>query len=182
VNLVKASASYSPYGLLKGLIKGDVDAQARGLIGSSIATGVALLALEGSITGGGPVDYRKQQTLAATGSQPYSVRIGGNYISYHRFEPVGLVMGLVADAVHGVATGDSEAVTSSKADNAVAHIERNLSELPFMFGLTAIVDALKDTSGKRIDGFIARQVGSFFPAGVATSPKDWTALCAIRPA
>jgi hypothetical protein len=77
------------------------------------------------------------------------------------------MMGLVADAVHGMKTGDSEAVTSSKADTAVAHIERNLSELPFMFGRSSIVDALKDTSGKRIDGFIARQVGSFIPAGVA---------------
>ena len=113
------------------------------------------------------MDYRKQLTLAATGWQPYSVRIGGNYIPYRRMEPVGLVMGLVADTVHSIKTGDSEAVTSSKADTAVAHIERNLSELPFMFGLTSIVDALKDTSGKRIDSFIARQVGSFIPAGVA---------------
>jgi hypothetical protein len=34
-------------------------------------------------------------------------------------------------------------------------------------GLSSIVDALKDTSGKRINSFIARQVGSFIPAGVA---------------
>jgi hypothetical protein len=36
-----------------------------------------------------------------------------------------------------------------------------------MYGLSSVVDALKDTSGKRIDNFIARQVGSFIPAGVA---------------
>ncbi len=76
-------------------------------------------------------------------------------------------MGLVADTIHGMKTGDSEQVTSSKADTAVAHIQRNLSDLPFMFGLSSIVDALKDTSGKRIDNFIARQVASFIPAGVA---------------
>jgi hypothetical protein len=167
INLVKASGEFSPYGLIKGLAKGDVDATARGAIGSSIAVGIAALAIEGSITGGGPIDFRKKQTLEATGWQPYSVKIGNKYISYHRFEPLGLTMGLVADAVHGIKQGDSEAVTTSKADTAVAHIERNLSSLPFMYGLSSIVDALKDTSGKRVDSFIARQAASFIPAGVA---------------
>jgi hypothetical protein len=167
MNLVKASAEVSPYGLLKGIVKGDADLAARGAIGSSIAAGVAALALEGHITGGGPIDFRKKQTLEATGWQPYSIKIGNKYIAYHRFEPLGLVMGLVADTVHGAKLGDSTEVTSSKADNAVAHIERNLSDLPFMYGLSSIVDALKDTSGKRIDNFIARQLGSFIPAGVA---------------
>lgn len=167
INLVKASGQFSPYGLIKGLAKGDVDATSRGLIGSSIAAGIALLAMEGHITGGGPVDFRKKQTQEATGWQPYSVKIGNKYVSYHRFEPLGLVMGLVADTVHGIKTGDSEAVASSKADTAVAHIERNLSDLPFMYGLSSIVDALKDTTGKRVDNFIARQVGSFIPAGLA---------------
>lgn len=167
INLVKASGEFSPYGLLKGLAKGDVDATSRGLIGSSIAAGIAVLALDGSITGGGPVDFRKKQTLEATGWQPYSMKIGNRYFAYHRFEPLGLVMGLVADTVHGMKTGDSEVVASSKADTAVQHIERNLSDLPFMYGLSSIVDAAKDTTGKRLDNFIARQVGSFVPAGVA---------------
>lgn len=167
INLVKASGEFSPYGLLKGLAKGDADATSRGLVGSSIAAGIAVLALEGQITGGGPVDYKKKQTLEATGWQPYSVKIGNRYIAYHRFEPLGLVMGLVSDVIHGMKTGDSEQVTSSKADTAVAHIQRNLSDLPFMYGLSSIVDALKDTSGKRVDNFVARQVASFVPAGVA---------------
>jgi hypothetical protein len=167
INLVKASAEFSPYGLIKGLAKGDVDATSRGVIGSGIAAGIAALALEGHITGGGPVDFKKKQTLEATGWQPYSLKIGNKYIAYHRLEPLGLVMGLVADAIHGMKMGDSEQVSSSKADTAVAHIERNLSDLPFMFGLSSIVDALKDTSGKRIDNFIARQVAGFIPAGVA---------------
>jgi ADP-Ribosyltransferase in polyvalent proteins len=167
LNLVKASGEFSPYGLIKGLAKGDVDATSRGMIGSSIAAGIALLALEGHVTGGGPIDFKKKQTKEATGWQAYSLKIGNKYIAYRRFEPLGLAMGLVADAVHGIKTGDSEAVASSKADTAVAHIERNLSDLPFMYGLSSIMDALKDTTGKRIDNFIARQAGSFIPAGVA---------------
>lgn len=167
INLVKASGEVSPYGLLKGALTKNPDLIARGLIGSSIAAGVAALALEGHVTGGGPIDFRKKQTLESTGWQPYSLKIGDRYVSYHRFEPLGLVMGLVADAVHGAKLGDSEEVTNSKVDNAISHIERNASDLPFLFGLSSVVDALKDTSGKRIDNFIARQVASFIPAGVA---------------
>jgi hypothetical protein len=167
INLLKASAEFSPYGLAKGIAKGDVDATSRGVIGSSIAAGIALLALEGHITGGGPVDLRKKQTLQATNWQPYSVKIGNRYVSYHRFEPLGQVMALVADAVHGMHSGDSEAVASSKADSAVAHIARNVSDFPFMMGLTSLVDSLKDTTGNRLDNFVARQVASLIPAGVA---------------
>jgi hypothetical protein len=167
IDLVKASGEFSPYGLLKGIVKSDADLTARGIIGSSIAAGVAALALEGHITGGGPIDFRKQQTLKATGWQPYSLKVGGRYISYHRFEPLGLVMGLIADTVHGIKLGDSNEITSSKADTALAHIERNVSDLPFLYGLSSIVDALKDASGKRIDNFISRQIASFIPAGVA---------------
>lgn len=166
-NLAKASAEFSPYGLFKGLVKGDVDAQARGLIGSSLAAGIAYLALNGLVTGGGVVNWRKKQTEEAAGFQPYSLKIGDKYYAYHRWEPLGLVFGLVADAVHGMKTGDSEMVSQSKADNAVTHIERNLSDLPFLFQLSSIVDAIKDTSGKRIDNFIARQIASFIPAAVA---------------
>ena len=164
INLAKATAEYSPIGLLRGTLKGDVDAQARGLVGSTLAAGIAYLALNGHVTGGGPTDLKKRETLEATGWQPYSVKIGDRYYSYHRAEPLGLAIGLTADAVHGMKTGDSEVVSQSKADTAVAHIIRNLESLPFLFQLSAITEALHDPSGKRIDSFIAKQIASFVPA------------------
>ena len=167
LNLIKASGEFSPYGLAKGLWAGDIDATSRGLVGSSIAAGIALLAMNGHITGGGPVDLKKKASLQATGWAPYSVRIGNKYISYHKFEPLVLVMSLIADTVHGATTGDSEAISNSKADTAVAHISRNLHDLPFMYGLTSLIDTLNDTSGKRANNFIARQVASFVPAVVS---------------
>lgn len=167
VNLVKASGEFSPYGLVKGLVSGDTNQQASGLIGSSLATGIAYLALNGHITGGGPIDFRKKETLESTGWQPYSVKIGGKYVSYHRFEPLGLALGLVADAVHGIHSGDNENVAQSKVDNALSHIQRNVTDFPFLMGLSNLVDAIKDTSGKRVNNFISRQVAGFVPAAVA---------------
>jgi len=168
VNLFKATITHAtPYELLNGIAKGDTDALARGIVGSSIAASLAALALSGHITGGGPTDYRKEETLRATGWQPYSVKIGDKYYSYRRFEPVGLAAGLVADAVHGAQNGDSEVVAQSKTDSAVKHIMRNLDDFPFMGTLANLLQAIHDPVGGRAQSFINREAGSLVPAGVA---------------
>jgi hypothetical protein len=167
VNLVKASLTHAtPYELLNGL-KGDTDALARGVLGSSISAAIAYLAINGSITGGGPTDYKKEETKRSTGWQPYSVKIGNTYVSYRRFEPLGLAMGLIADAIHGNQSGDSEVVAQSKTDTAVKHIMRNLDDLPFMGTLSNLLQAIHDPIGGRAQSFLNREAGSSIPAGVA---------------
>jgi hypothetical protein len=189
VNLVRASLTHAtPYELLNGIAKGDTDALARGVLGSSISAAIAYLALNGTITGGGPTDYRKEETKRATGWMPYSVKIGGKYISYKRFEPVGLAMGLIADAVHGMKSGDSEVVAQSKTDSAVKHVMRNLDDMPFMGTLANLLQAVHDPVGGRARSFISREAGSLIPAGVAniaesmdrTVRRPQTALQAIE--
>jgi hypothetical protein len=166
VNLVKATLTHaSPYELLNA--KGDPDALARGVLGSAIAASLAALALSGHITGGGPTDYRKEETKRATGWQPYSVKIGDKYYSYHRFEPVGLAAGMIADTVHGMQHGDSEIVSGSKAETAVKHIARNLDDLAFMGTLANLLQAVHDPVGGRAQSFVNREAGSLIPAGVA---------------
>jgi hypothetical protein len=168
VNLFKATITHAtPYELLNGFAKGDTDAMARGIVGSSIAASLAALALSGHITGGGPTDFRKEETLRATGWQPYSVKIGDRYYSYHRFEPVGLAAGMIADTVHGMQHGDSEVVSQSKADTAAKHIARNLDDMPFMGTLANLLQAVHDPVGGRAQSFINREAGSLVPAGVA---------------
>jgi len=163
INIAKEGAYYSPYGLLKGTLKGDVDMQARGAVGSALAAGIAYLALNGSVTGGGPIDIHKRETLEATGWQPYSVKIGNRYVSYRRLEPTGLSFALVADAVHGMTHGDPEVVSQSKADTAVAHIARSLQDVSFLPTLTSLTEALTNP-GSRAQNFISREVSSFVPA------------------
>jgi hypothetical protein len=163
INLVKESANYSPYGLFKGIAKGDVNAQAAGLVGSGLAAGVAYLALNGFITGGGPVAPAKRETLEATAWQPYSIKLGDRYISYRRLEPVGLAFALVSDAVHSMKAGDPEVVSQSKADTAVAHITRNLADVAFLPTLSNLAEAITNP-GARAQGFIRNEVASIVPA------------------
>jgi hypothetical protein len=163
INLVKETAYYSPYGLFKGKLTGDVDMQARGAVGSALAAGIAYLAAQNLVTGGGPVDLKKKDTLEATGWQPYSVKIGDRYYSYRRLEPVGLALSLVADAVHGIKMGDPEQITRSKVDNAVNHIVRSLQDVAFVPTLSNLSEAITNP-GARAQGFISRQVAGFVPA------------------
>lgn len=168
VNLFKASLTHAtPYELLNGLIKHDPDALARGVLGSMISAGIAYAAVNGDITGGGPTDYKKEETLRATGWQPYSIKLGGHYFSYHRLLPLGLTMGLIADAVHGNQSGDSEVVAQSKTDSAVKHVMRNLDDMPFMGTLANLLQAVHDPVGGRAQSFVNREAGSIIPAGVA---------------
>ncbi len=174
INLLKATLTHStPYELLNGFAKGDTDAMARGVLGSSIAASLAALALSGHITGGGPTDYRKAETLRATGWQPYSLKIGSRYYSYHRFEPVGLAAGMIADAVHGMQHGDSETVSQSKADSAVKHIARNLDDFPYMGTMANLLQSVHDPAGGRARSFINREAGSLIPAGVANVAESF---------
>ena len=167
INLLKASLTHvTPYELLNGIAKGDTDAMARGVLGSSIAAGLGYLALNGTITGGGPTDFRKQETLRATGWQPYSLKIGDRYFSYKRFEPVGLVAGLVADTVHGILHGDPEVVGMANASSAIKQIMRNLDDLPFLGTLSNLLQSIHDpTAG--VAGTVNRLAGSLVPAAIA---------------
>lgn len=187
VNLVKASLTHAtPYELLNA--RGNPDALARGVLGSSISAAIVYLALNGTITGGGPTDFRKEETKRATGWQPYSIKIGHRYVSYKRFEPLGLTMGLIADAIHGNQSGDSEVVAQSKTDTAVKHVMRNLDDLPFLGTLANLLQAVHDPVGGRAQSFINREAGSVIPAGVAnvaetidpTVRRPQTALQAIE--
>jgi hypothetical protein len=189
VNLFKATLSHaSPYELLNGLAKGDTDAMARGLVGSSIAAALGSLALSGHLTGGGPTDFRKAETLRATGWQPYSLKIGNTYVSYRRFEPVGLAASLVADTIHGAQTGDSEVITQSKADTAVHHILRSVDDFPMLGTVSNLLQAVHDPTSGVAQSFLNREAGSLIPSGLAniaetmdpTVRRPGTAMQAIK--
>lgn len=178
VNLIKASGEYSPYGIFKALAGGKeflgtgealptearTQLAVRGLVGSSILAGLATLALDGRISGGGPIDFKKRQTLQATGWQPYSIRIGNKWYSYHRAEPIGLMLGLVADTVHGAFSHEDPEITQSKADNAWSHVMRNLDDLPFVMTLSDLLANLHGSVTTKVQRFVQHEAASFVPA------------------
>lgn len=127
VNILKFAGERTILGLASPAVRGRVmgaegtvarDTQiARMGIGTSLAVAAAALALEGTITGGGPSDKNQRALLRLTGWQPYSVRIGDMYYSYQWADPFSTIMGVASDmsdiAKFDIAKGETgEAILS----------------------------------------------------------------------
>ncbi|PYU53204.1 MAG: hypothetical protein DMG48_02935 [Acidobacteria bacterium] len=173
LNIAKQAAEYSPYGVAKGVARGNIDVASRGIVGSAIASAIAYHAMQGNVSGGGPLDFRKKQTLEATGWQPYSVKIAGKYYSYNRLEPVGMVAGLTADLMHAIHNGeDPESVgVKSKAEHIQAIVARNIEHLPFVNSLSNLMQALEPGNTNRIQRFVRNQASEVVPAIVAQTAQ-----------
>lgn len=79
-------------------------AQAKGrmAVGTTIY-GLGLMAvLGGNVTGAGPRDPNAQKLWREAGNQPYSIKIGGQWVSYNRFDPTAIPLGLIADLSESV--------------------------------------------------------------------------------
>lgn len=74
---------------------------ARIALGSTLSMSALGLALSGQITGRGPSDPQLQRAWQAAhgGDVRHSVKVGDKYYSYNSTEPVGLMMGVIADTV-----------------------------------------------------------------------------------
>lgn len=75
------------------------ETRGRFAIGSSILVASSILALNGRITGGGHPDKAIRNIQKQEGIQPYSIKIGDSYFEYGRLDPIGMLIGTVADYV-----------------------------------------------------------------------------------
>lgn len=140
-------------------------ALARMSLGSMAMATVATYASAGYITGGGPADTTLRQHKYNQGWQPYSIKFGDKYYSYGRLEPLGMMMGLAADAVEIM--GELDELESDKlATTIVASIGKNVMSKTWLRGLSEAVQALEDPDrhGSR---WVKQFAGTAVPTGVA---------------
>ena len=190
VNLLKYSLERGPLGLFSkqvwenmigknGAVARDTQIS-RMLVGNMVGIGVGYLALNGLITGGGPIKDEEQMTLRMTGWQPYSTRIGDISVSYRRFDPFSNTIGVAADlaslAKYWVTEKD-EFGRDFEADRfttlAGMTIYRNMIDKLSLRGITGLVEATIDYE-RHGKSFINGLVGSAVPgvAGQAARALD----------
>ena len=172
-NIVKFAAERSPFGLTMDSVKKSLKAggaardiaQARIYMGSAVGVGVASLALEGTITGGGPKDRAERAAMYNAGWRPYSVRIGDDYYAYNRLEPLGMILGISADFAE-----IAQASTGVEADEIgamlVGSISKNLTSKTWLRGLSELILAVEDPE-RYGDNYIRRLASTVVPTGVA---------------
>lgn len=118
LNIVAYTARFTPLGLISKQYQNDLaaggirQARAIGEMGTGLmALGYAYsLASSGRITGAPPAwtDKSDTQKFYSEGRQPYSIKIGGKWVSYQRVEPFGSLLGMVADAFQIAKETDAE--------------------------------------------------------------------------
>lgn len=184
-NIFRYGKSLSPWDLAKGL-SGDLtneDTQvnvARAAIGSSIYAGAMYGAYGDMLTGSGPSGDSKDGSALRKewlqDHQPYSIKIGNQWVSYQRIEPFSTVLGIASDlqaCIHemGDRTNDAEKIAYST----LSGITHNLASKSYFEGITNFFDAWASGDVKKLQYWIEgldRGIVPFGPALKQMNPDD----------
>ena len=119
------------------------------------------------ITGAMHPDPGKKRGLMAAGMQPYSIRIGDTWYNYQRIQPLGTMLGMVADVAEmWDAMSDEE---NDKATKMVFGAFRNaVTNQTFLQGVSALARAMEDPL--RFGPKMAQQFAASWVLGIVAQP------------
>lgn len=136
---------------------------ARVSMGSGLGALAVSWALEGKLSGSGPVDPREREALRNTGWQPFSIKAGDRWYSYQRIDPFARVLSTAADfATFGDYMSDEERENIARSLSLA--IARNISTMPTLDPAASAFEALSDP-----DRYLARYAKNL--AASATVPN-----------
>lgn len=168
--LAMAGAKHSPMGAVAllyqragGELKGGelADESAKVVIGSLLSGAVVMAALEGKVTGSPPSDAEQRRAWEQAGNQAYSFKVGDQWVSYERFDPLALVIGATVDTVNATRAVEW---ADAAAQMALAY-SNNLLNKTFMRGLSDGLEAVMQP--ERYGGaWLESMFASLVPAGV----------------
>jgi len=179
-NIIKFVGERTPLAPMSQAVRDEINAGGarRDLALAKIATGSMALAaaadytISGDLTGGGPKDPAMRSLLMSTGWQPYSIKVGDEYVSYSRLDPIGATIGIAADAAEIIGQ-TSEADALDLATAAATAVAQNVTSKTYLSGLSEFFDVMSSTSADpeannlKLKRWIERMAGSVVPAGVA---------------
>jgi hypothetical protein len=179
-NIIKFAGERTPLAVFSKAVRAEIAkggvardmALARMALGSTVMAGVAALAKEGYITGGGPVEQQTRAALYRTGWQPYSFKINGTHYSFGRLEPLGTIVGTAADFAE--IAGYLESNEADKlASLIMASAAKNITSKTWLRGLSNAIEAMDDPD-RYMQQAVAALAGTAVPTGVAqyTRVKD----------
>jgi hypothetical protein len=141
-------------------------ALARLSTGVMLTTAIGSLAAAGVVTGAGPQDPDLRREKRATGWQPYSIKVGETYYSYNRLDPIGSIIGLVANTVEVIGQmEDADALDMAGA--VVFATMKNLSDKTYLEGIANLMEMIERPE-RGIKAWVERFAGSFVPTLFAT--------------
>lgn len=171
VNLMKFALKRTPLGLASRQMRDAIfhgkgverdSALAQLALGTMFSLLVGQLAASGYVTGSGPVDSDTRRMMRETGWQPNSVRVGDQYLSYSRSDPLGIMVGIAADTAEILGQLD-EMTAGDLATAVVVAISKNVVNKTYLEGLSRLVETLQDPD-RYGEYNIRRTLAGFIPA------------------
>jgi hypothetical protein len=180
VNIMKYVGERTPLSFMAPQIRAEIAAGGarRDMALAKIATGSMIMAaaadasLSGQITGAGPTNPAMRNLKRTTGWQPYSIKVGDEYLSYSRLDPIGATIGLAADIAEIIGQSD-DADGLDVATAAVVSVAQNVTSKTYLSGLSEFFEVMSSVSpdpeknSKRAKKWIERMAGSVVPSGVS---------------
>jgi hypothetical protein len=150
------------------------EAKGRVITGYFLYGGLIAAATSGLVTGQGPTNVRERRQLMATGWRPYSIRIGGKYISYQRLDPFSSILGLSADMTEYLNEAHEEGDINDNWIKALFlgggySISNNIINKSYLSGLTNILQALVNPTGEGdyLTRLLEKQATAYIPKAVS---------------
>lgn len=179
VNIFKFTFDRTPLTALSRNFRDDIaaggirrsTAQAKIGMGTTVMAIGADMAMNGQITGAGPIDPELRAGLRRSGWQPYSIKIGDKYYSYSRFEPVATILGMSADMAEILSNYEAydiedQSTIDSLATAVVIAVSNQVVGKTFLSGFADTAQMLADP-GRYGQAYLQRFAASFVPAGAA---------------
>ena len=175
INITKETLTRTPLGMLStwrnwNKLSTAERAQelSRNLTGTLLGSGMLAYAMAGGSSGGGPLDPDERSMLESTGWQPYSVKLGNNYISYQRLEPIASILGVASDAAEGIRNGDFQSAQSGFM-RVLQSVGENITNKTFLSGLDALTAAVSHPN-QFAASFVKRMQASMVPNSLGYVP------------
>jgi hypothetical protein len=141
---------------------------------AKMATGGAILAIAtdlvmgGNITGGGPIDRKLNKIWRDAGMQPYSIKIGDEWVGYNRLDPIGNVFGMASDfsgIAYEIYDQKGEVDVDELAAAAVLAVSNTMINKTYLQGLSDVISAIREPD-RGAQKYIKNFIGSLVPAVV----------------
>ena len=188
VNIARYSFERSPIAPLVGQWRADIAAGgaradlalARMSTGTAIMLVAADLADHGlmdkfiKVTGAGPDDPGEKENWLRQGKKPFSIKVGDQYISYDRLDPIGMTMGFAASIVELTKRFDIEPEELDEVNEVIAAgvtaIANTVINKTYMRGVSQFFEAITEgkTNPEAVQNWMRQFTASFVPAVAST--------------
>lgn len=148
--------------------------------GTMLLSGATYLAVEGKITGGAPTDPDIRKRMYEKNWQPYSFVFENadgshTYVPFARFDPWGLLFGVVGDVAQTFQHTDEDSRHSFAAASTMA-VANLLNSRSYLKGMVDALDVLSGGQGQdgvdKLTRILNQRAASYIPNVVRTAQPD----------